>query len=166
MADVSQSRSDAQAFVIWATTGMYEPSTWLVCAYPTQALADAEAARMNKAFAEFWKTRKDDLGEGPSLALPDAELEKAYVEYDARRDALLAKWRPLIGDDHIDEWDETTYTVGTLKLCGFAPRSERGTLDDPFCWYRVTRDITDEYVTVYSEAENCPGPDWKPLYER
>jgi hypothetical protein len=38
--------------------------------------------------------------------------------------------------------------------------------DDPFCWYIVQRDITDEYTTVYSEAENCPGPNWKPLYER
>lgn len=38
--------------------------------------------------------------------------------------------------------------------------------DDPFCWYIVQRDITDEYVTVYSEAENCPGPNWKPLYEQ
>jgi hypothetical protein len=39
-------------------------------------------------------------------------------------------------------------------------------IDDPFCWYIVQRDITDEYSTVYSEAENCPGPGWKPLYER
>jgi hypothetical protein len=36
--------------------------------------------------------------------------------------------------------------------------------DDPFCWYIVRRDITDEYTTVYSEEENCPGPGWKPLY--
>jgi len=44
------------------------------------------------------------------------------------------------------------------------PATQQSELDDPFCWYIVKRDITDEYVTVFSEAENCPGPEWKPLY--
>jgi hypothetical protein len=45
-------------------------------------------------------------------------------------------------------------------------RSQPETIE-PFCWYRTTRDITDEYVTVYSEdGERPKGDGWKPLYKR
>lgn len=37
----------------------------------------------------------------------------------------------------------------------------------PFCWYRITRDITDEFVTVYSDGSHKPNGDgWQPLYTK
>jgi hypothetical protein len=78
----------------------------------------------------------------------------------------------LIESINIDRYGKPL--VAALHLCNdlaaeLSARSSIGAseeIDDPFCWYIVQRDITDEYSTVYSEAENCPGPGWKPLYER
>ena len=118
-------RSDGEAFVIHATSGIYEPSTWIVCAYPTKEQAEAEAARMNKVFAEFWQELRE-IGDGPDPGLDDEALEKAFNEFDAKRDALLKKWREKVGDDNLDTiYEETTYTVGRLPLRGVVFRSEQ-----------------------------------------
>lgn len=44
------------------------------------------------------------------------------------------------------------------------PQSSTEQSDDPFCWYRSYRDASDEWAVEFSTNENCPGPNWKPLY--
>jgi len=63
--------------------------------------------------------------------------------------------------DAVEQANEIAALIGDME----APVPDSGA-NEPFCWYRVTRDITDEYVTVFSEdGERPKGEGWKPLYE-
>ena len=67
----------------------------------------------------------------------------------------------FLSDTDFADWVQSRarHTIATLPASA-EPAPE------PFCWYTVTRTISDEYETVYSEDGEKPkgGGDWKPLY--
>lgn len=96
------------------------------------------------------------------------EALNASSRVSAEREKFLYE----IGKRRFDTWTRAEidqlylYALGCDNLRSATPSEseKQDSEDDPFCWYIVQRDITDEYSTAYSEQENCPGPGWKPLY--
>lgn len=100
-----------EIFIVEARSGMYEPSFWSVCAWPTAELAQAQAAHLNTFAKPFWEAMQE-FERGYKDNMTDDEI----MAYSDGRDALIQKWRDLSGDQCLQGHDETDYFVTVVPF--------------------------------------------------
>ena len=100
-----------RVYLVEGKAGTYEPSFWTVNAWTTRELAEAEAARMAPLAKQFWA----ELAEYEKRVKDDLSEEELGPYFDGR-DALIAKWETIVGDDKVSHLDESEYYVSEVAV--------------------------------------------------
>jgi hypothetical protein len=112
-----------KVFLVQAAQGDYERSWWPVDVWQSLRLAEKRAARLTWCARKLRDALRDDpMPEQEAVEATAADIA-AYDAWTARRNALIAKWRDLAGDELLDGYDEPTYTVVPLTMRTKASRS-------------------------------------------
>lgn len=108
-------------FVVVGTQGDYDDrSWWVVDSWTARTLADKRVERLMWCARQLREWAYADPAPDLHVESTDAEVA-AYEVWMGRRDALVAKWRKLAGDELLD-LEPPTYSVVEIPLRSKARR--------------------------------------------